>query len=90
MAYEDQDWVYDRGKLDAEIPRPREYRHTLSTLFRRLIEPGFVVSHISDYSGFYPDPKAEPGTWDHFVSIAPPWLSFWTSYRPDLRLRTST
>jgi 2-polyprenyl-3-methyl-5-hydroxy-6-metoxy-1,4-benzoquinol methylase len=89
VTYEDQDWVYDRSKLNAQILPPREYRHTLSTLFSGLIEQGFVVLHISDYSGFYPTPKAEPGTWDHFVSIAPPWLSFWTSYRPDLRLRSS-
>lgn len=44
--------------------------------------------HISDYSNFNPNPNAEPGTWDHFVSIAPPWLSFWTIYRPDV-LRAS-
>jgi SAM-dependent methyltransferase len=80
VTYEDQAWVYDRTKLGAQILPPREYRHTLSTLFRGLIEEGFVVSHISDYSGFYPNPKSEPGTWEHFVSIAPPWLSFWTSY----------
>jgi len=85
VTYEDQDWVYDRSKIDAKIPPPREYRHTLSTLFSSLVELGFVVLHISDYSDFYPDPKAEPGTWDHFVSIAPPWLSFWTSYRPNIK-----
>src|SRR5262245_44664182 len=90
VTYEDQDWVYDRGKLDAKILPPREYRHTLSALFIGLIEQGFVVLHISDYSGFYPKPKAEPGTWDHFISIAPPWLSFWASYRPDIQLRTAT
>lgn len=90
VTYEDPDWVYDRSKLDAWIPPPREYRHTLSTVLSGLIEYGFVVLHISDYSGFYPDPQAEPGTWDHFVSIAPPWLSFWASYRPDIQRRTAT
>jgi SAM-dependent methyltransferase len=81
ITCEDQDWVYDRSKLSARIPPPREYRHTLSTLFRGLSEEGFVVTHISDYSGFYPNLQGEPGTWDHFVSVAPPWLSFWASYR---------
>jgi SAM-dependent methyltransferase len=90
VTYEDQDWVYDRSKLDAPIPSPREYRHTLSALFSGLIEQGFVVLHISDYSGFYPDLTSKPGTWDHFVSIAPPWLSFWASFRPDIQLRTAT
>lgn len=90
VTYEDQGWVYDRSKQDARIPPPREYRHTLSTLFSSLVEQGFVVLHISDYSGFYPNPQAEPGTWDHFVSIAPPWLSFWACYRPDIQPRTAT
>jgi ubiquinone/menaquinone biosynthesis C-methylase UbiE len=83
VTYEDQEWVYDRSKSDA-IPPPREFRHTLSTLISGLVEQGFVIQHVSDYSGFNPDPNAEPGTWDHFVSIAPPWLSFWANYRPDL------
>jgi SAM-dependent methyltransferase len=84
LTYEDQDWVYDRSKSDAPIPSAREYCHTLSTLIGGLVEQGFVVLHVSDYSDFDPDPQAEPGTWDHFVSVAPPWLTFWASYRPDI------
>ena len=90
VTYEDQGWVYDRSTSDAPIPPPLEYRHTLSTLVGGLIGQGFAVLHVSDYSGFDPDPQAEPGTWDHLVSIAPPWLSFWASYRPDIPLRTAT
>lgn len=88
VTYEDQDWVYDRSQTDEPVRLPREYRHTLSALVGGLVEQSFVILHLSDYSGFYPDPKAEPGTWDHFVSMAPPWLSFWTSYRPDVLPRT--
>lgn len=87
VTYEDQEWVYDRGKAGARIPPTREYRHRLSTLFGGLIEQGFVVLHISDYTDIDPDPEAAPGTWDHLVSIAPPWLSFWAAYRPDIRPR---
>lgn len=86
MNCADQEWVYDRSKREAPIPPSREYRHTLSTLVNGLAERGFVLTHVSDISGFDPDPEAEPGTWDHFVSIAPPWLSFWTTYRPDILL----
>jgi SAM-dependent methyltransferase len=81
VSYEDQGWVYDRSQTDKPIQFPREYRHTLSTLIGGLVEQSFMILHISDYSGFYPNPQAEPGTWDHFVSIAPPWLSFWAFYR---------
>ncbi len=84
ITYEDQEWVYDRSKSGAAIPAPREFRHTLSALISGLVEQGFIIQHISDYSSFNPDPNAEPGTWSHFVSIAPPWLSFWASYRPDV------
>jgi ubiquinone/menaquinone biosynthesis C-methylase UbiE len=90
VTYEDPGWVYDRGKSDAPIPPPREYRHTLSTLVGGLVGQGFTILHVSDYSDFYPDPKAEPGTWDHFVSVAPPWLSFWAAYNPDIPRRTAT
>ena len=84
ITYEDQEWVYNRSKSGAAIPAPREFRHTLSALISGLVEQGFIIQHVSDYSSFNPDPNAEPGTWSHFVSIAPPWLSFWASYRPDV------
>lgn len=84
ITYEDQDWVYDRKKTGEPIKLPREYRHTLSTLIGGLVEQSFMILHVSDYTDLYPDLKAEPGTWNHFVSIAPPWLSFWASYRPEL------
>ena len=82
VTYEDQSWVYDRKKVNCSIPSPREYRHTLSTLVSGLVEQGFAIVHVADYVDIHPDPRAEPGTWEHFVSVAPPWLSFLASYRP--------
>ena len=84
IRYEDQTWVYDRGESGPPIQAPREFRHTLSALGSGLVEHGFVILHISDNTDFTPDPHAEPGTWKHFISIAPPWLSFWAVYRPDI------
>lgn len=84
ISYEDQAWVYDRSKAGTLVQPPREFRHTLSVLVRGLVAQGFVIQHVSDYASINPDADAEPGTWDHFVSIAPPWLSFWVSYRPDV------
>lgn len=84
VIYEDQEWVYERDRATAPIPSPKEYRHTLSTLVAGLVAEGFVIRHISDYSDLHPSPDAEPGTWDHFVSYAPPWLTFWAGYRPDV------
>jgi SAM-dependent methyltransferase len=90
IRYEDQAWVYDRSKLGASIQSPREFRHTLSALVSGLVEHGFVILHISDYSNFSPDPCAEPSTWAHFVAIAPPWLSFWAAYHPNVLPPTAT
>jgi ubiquinone/menaquinone biosynthesis C-methylase UbiE len=85
---EDEEWVYRRGDDASEesmaraIPGPREYRHTLSTVVNGLAEHGFTIRRLSDTSSIYPDPDATPGTWDHFVAIAPPWLLVWCDYRP--------
>ena len=90
VTYEDQQWVYDRNRANAPIPSPREYRHTLSALVSGLVELGFVIIHVADYVDIYPDTKAEPGTWEHFVSVAPPWLTFLASYRPGTIPQTAT
>jgi SAM-dependent methyltransferase len=84
LTSEDAVWVYrprDDGSTPA-IPPPREYRHTLSTVVNGLADLGFTVRRLSDQSSIYPDPAATPGTWDHFVAIAPPWLVVLCDYRP--------
>jgi len=79
ISYPDPVWVYESAE---SMPKPREYRHTLSTLINGLIKQDFIIRHVSDYTDFYPDPNADPGTWNHFTAIAPPWLTFWASYHP--------
>lgn len=74
ITYDDQDWVYDRDS-NTRIARPVEYRHTLSTVINGLIQAGFSIRYLSDTSDMHPDAQSEPGSWDHFVAFAPPWLS---------------
>ena len=81
ITYADEDWVFKDDKPHA-IQGPREYRQTLSKLLNGLIEQGFVILHMEECTEYVPD--AEPGTWDHFQSIVPPWLMFWAAYRPDI------
>jgi SAM-dependent methyltransferase len=75
---EDEAWVYRRDEAGSEaappIPGPREYRHTLSTVINGLVQHRFTIHRLADQVSIYPDQAAEPGTWDHFVSVAPPWL----------------
>ena len=84
----DEVWVFRQGDGASDeqarpaIPGPREYRHTLSTVVNRLAEHGFTIRRLADTVSIYPNPDAEPGTWDHFVSIAPPWLIVYCAYQP--------
>ena len=85
ISYEDQDWVYERDEYGS-IAKPIEYRHSLMSVFNGLIENNFVIFHVSDNCDMYPDENAEPGSWDHLVAFAPPWLSIWAYYRPDFEI----
>jgi len=85
ITYKDQRWVYDASNNAGEpIPGAREYRHTLSTLVNGLFEHGLVIVELSEQMSLSASPTAEPGTWDHFTAVAPPWLAFWASYRPQI------
>ena len=84
---EDEAWVYRQPPSDdadarPAIPGPREYRHTLSTVVNGLAERGFTIRRLLDSVSISPDPAAEPGTWDHFVALAPPWLTACCTYQP--------
>jgi SAM-dependent methyltransferase len=85
ITYDDQDWVYDKDENEP-IPNPIEYRHTLSDLINGLINSGFVIQHLSDEANFHPNLNEKPTTWDHFTAYAPPWLSIWATYNPNLNI----
>ncbi len=80
---EDEAWTYrrDAGGTVPAVPAPREYRHTLSTVVNGLTEHGFTIRRLADLPGIHPDAAAEPGTWDHFVATAPPWLVVLCEYQ---------
>lgn len=71
----DEEWVYEREGHEGIRP-PREYRHGLATLVAGLFENGLQVERASEDESMRPDPRAEPGTWDHFMHYVRPWLTF--------------
>src|SRR3712207_4397567 len=71
----DEDWVYERVGRE-EISPPVEYRHGLSTLVAGLVGNGFQIERVSEDEFMNPDPRAEPGNWDHFMHYVRPWLTF--------------
>jgi ubiquinone/menaquinone biosynthesis C-methylase UbiE len=86
VSYYDSDWVYDRSAGGA-IQGPREFLHTLSSLLNAMIALGFVLRRFEEIAAESASIDAEAGSWDHFTAIMPPWLAFWTMYRPDLAFR---
>jgi SAM-dependent methyltransferase len=83
IEFADPDWeIWHADGTRQRVPGPREFRHTLSTLVNGLARHGFVITGLWEERGT--DPNAAPGTWEHFKRIAPPWLTFWTRYRPDV------
>ena len=82
ITYPDTHWDvegYDGRKQ--RIVGPREFRHTLGTLVNGLIENGFVLNGLWEDTGDRQD--SEPGSWEHFKSVAAPWITFLSTYRPD-------
>ena len=62
-----------------EVPGPREFRHTMPTFINGLIACGFEILAFSEHTTWEEDP--EPGSWEHFKAVSPPYLAFWTRRR---------
>jgi SAM-dependent methyltransferase len=77
----DEEWVYERTGRET-IPPLREYRHGLGTLVGGLAAHGFRLLEASEDESLHPDASAAPGTWDHFVTIVRPWLTFLSRHEP--------
>ncbi len=79
------DGYWDITDADGQAKRvagPREFRHTLTALMNGLIGRGFVLLDVHEEPLGRTD--AEPGSWDHFCSVAPPWLVIWAGLQPGL------
>lgn len=73
-----EDHAWDVRRPDGSsvrVPGPREWRHALGSVLDELFARGFRLLRLREDAG--EDREAEPGTWAHFKSIAPPWLTSW-------------
>ena len=69
----DPHWNFTNQDDEAvKIESPQEYRHTLSTIMNGLLSRRFELLHLKEEAGNEWD--APPGSWEHYQSVAPPWL----------------
>ena len=76
-------WTFEsEDGTTISLPGPKEFRHILPTVINTIASEGFVILRLDEHIGDMTEP-ADPGTWYHFITIAPPWLFFWARYNPD-------
>ena len=81
VLYPDPRWSFQgTDGVRKSIAGPREFRHKLSTVMNGLIGLGFVILGFWETTSGESDPK--PGSWEHFKSVAPPYITLWAVYRP--------
>jgi hypothetical protein len=78
-AQDDSPWQFrDAEGRERSIPGPREFRHRLSTVINGLVGCGFRILGLFEDTGSAVDP--EPGSWEHFMTVAAPWITVWAQY----------
>lgn len=76
------EWTFkDEDGGQHRLTGPREWVHSLHALTTGLARRRFVLLGI--WEELSTEEQPEPGTWEHFKAVAPPWLTFWTRYRPE-------
>jgi ubiquinone/menaquinone biosynthesis C-methylase UbiE len=73
----DQSWNFvDSQGTEVKADAPQEFKHTLSTIINSLIQRNFTVLKFQEITNDQYD--AEPGSWEHYMSVAAPWFQLWT------------
>ena len=82
LVLADTRWdVWDEEGNVAKVEGPREFRHTIGAMVNGLVRHHMVILGLWEELG---DRNAEPGSWEHMKAIAPPWLTIWARYLPDV------
>ncbi len=77
VVFDDPDWdIYEDDGTVQRVAGPREFNHTLSTVFNGLIGRGFTLLGLWEQMP-EADAAAAPGSWPHFVTIMPPYFALW-------------
>ncbi|MCI0399517.1 MAG: class I SAM-dependent methyltransferase [Chloroflexi bacterium] len=83
LLFADDDWTFsDEAGVEHRLEGPHEFLHTFGAIVNALTGHGFVILGLRE--GPPGDPTAEPGTWDHMLSVIPPFMAVGATYRPDV------
>ena len=84
VVFADPHWdVWQEDGSIQKVVGPREFRHALSAIVNTLVQSGFLIFGLwEDTDSAQPDPNAEPGTWEHYIAVAPPFMRVWAVYQP--------
>ncbi|MEZ4870379.1 MAG: class I SAM-dependent methyltransferase [Caldilineaceae bacterium] len=63
-----------------QLDSPREFRHTLATVVNQLAANHLMIIKLKE--ALSDDPNPAPGTWEHYKSVAPPYLTLWALLAP--------
>jgi len=74
IVQEDPFWEVESPNGNrSKIRGPREFRHSLATIVNSLVTNGLRIFGLWETGGG--DSNAQPGSWKHFKSIMPPWIT---------------
>lgn len=72
MDYGDEPWSWESEDGKVEVEGPREWRHSLAKVVGTLAAGGLRIQRLAEHPPG--DPRAKPGSFEHFCAHAPPWL----------------
>ena len=74
LEFADSLWTFtDDAGVEHKVEGPHEFMHTYSMMFNTLIQCGFVILGMEEWPNG--DAAAEVGSWDHFLTILPPFVT---------------
>jgi len=74
LAYTDNEWTFaDDNGNPQKVEGPHEFMHTFSAILNGLVAAGFKLTGFREWPDG--DAAAEPGTWEHLLSVVPPFMT---------------
>ena len=78
-----EDWEFeDPQGIQVKMVGPKMFRHTLGSMVHLLAQRDLILFDLWEDTGW--EGEFEPGTWEHYMQVAAPWLTLWLTLRPGI------